>query len=97
MILGLFDSNVEDIVLSVGDEEQKVVATELVGQERWVKVKRPYNISGLMEALVTLKFGRRESREVTSLMEELPGGDLGGENMAEVRSIGSTDDGEEDI
>jgi hypothetical protein len=49
-----------------------------------------------VETLLQLKFERREFRELGQLLEGVPVRDEDEEDIAEVRSIGSTDDEEED-
>ncbi len=36
--LGLRESNVEDVAICIGADGRKVITTELVGRERWVRV-----------------------------------------------------------
>jgi hypothetical protein len=73
--LGLYESNVEDIALSIGEGEDKVVATELVGRERWVRVME--RVSGTPEwrTSLVLRFERRELRSLRQLERDFQGGD----------------------
>jgi hypothetical protein len=91
------ETNIEDVSLCVGDDENKVVVTELVGQERWMRVLRSSTVAHTADTVLLLKFERRELRGMAQIMEELRGVDDGEEEMAELGSMGSTDDEGEDM
>jgi hypothetical protein len=95
-IVGADDSCVEDVYLVDGDPENKVVVVELVGQERWVRVLRTSTVSPLADTVLLLKFGSRELRGMVRMLEDLRGVDEGDEEVAELGSLGSTDDEIED-
>jgi hypothetical protein len=58
--LGLRESNVEDVAICIGADGRKVITTELVGRERWVRVmERVVGTQDWKDSLV-LKFVRRE-------------------------------------
>jgi hypothetical protein len=74
--LGLYESNVEDIALSIGDGEDKVVATELIGRERWVQIIMEQD-PGTPEwwTSLVLRFERRELNCLRQMERDFQGDD----------------------
>lgn len=58
--LGLHDSNVEDVALCIDADGRKVISTELVGRERWVRVMESADGTQDWKDSLVLKFVRRE-------------------------------------
>lgn len=65
-ILGLYNSEIEDVAVGV-DVERTVVVTELVGRQRWIRLLRSNSVERACETIFLLKFEKRELQDIRAL------------------------------
>jgi hypothetical protein len=93
--LGLYESNIEDIALSIGDGEDKVVVTELIGRERWIQIMERIPGTPEWRTSLVLRFERCELNCLRQMERDFQGDDHEVEvEVEEISSDSSIDDKE---
>ncbi len=89
----MYESNIEDIALSIGDGEDKVVATELIGRERWGQIMEQDPGTPEWRTSLVLRFERRELNCLRQIERDFQGDDDEvGVEAEEISSDSSIDD-----
>jgi hypothetical protein len=67
-VIELYNDGVDDMDISMGEEEIKVMVTQLVRRERWMKILVENEETLNWDTILVMKFERRELREALELL-----------------------------